>query len=100
PPSSAATRPAIGSRPTASAAHHRPPTYPAANRPDGAWGAPDERNWNVSQAPATATRRARYRPLCAGQEFGARRRAGVQAVVERDAAWAEPAGDRRLPGGG
>ena len=54
---------------------------------------------NSPTAPATAPRRARHRALCARQEHGARRRARVQAVVERDAARAEPEGDRGLPRG-
>ena len=49
--------------------------------------------------PAAAPRRARHRRLCAGQEHRARRRQGVQAVVERDAARAEPEGDRGLQRG-
>ena len=40
--------------------------------------------------------RARDRRLCARQEQRAGRREGVQAVVERDAARAEPEGDRGL----
>ena len=49
--------------------------------------------------PAAAPRRARDRRLCAGQEQRARRRQGVQAVVQRDAARAEPEGDRGLQRG-
>ena len=54
---------------------------------------------NVRPASATASRRARYRPLCAGQEHGAGGGARVQAVLERDAARPEPEGDRRLQRG-
>ena len=53
----------------------------------------------VLQPPATAPRRARHRRLCAGQEQRAGRRQGVQAVLERDAARAEPEGDRGLSRG-
>ena len=49
--------------------------------------------------PAAAPRRARHRGLCARQERGAWRCARVQAVRQRDAARAEPEGDRGLPGG-
>ena len=46
---------------------------------------------HVDAASATASRRARHRSLCAGQEHRARRCPRVQAVVQRDAARPEPA---------
>src|SRR3954451_10594162 len=75
PPSSEATRPAIGSRPTTTSEFH------------------------VNRASPAACRRARYRDLCPGQEYRARRGARVQVVIERDAAGPKPEGDRRLSGG-
>ena len=50
----------------------------------------------TATASPAAPRRARDRRLCARQEQRAGRRQGVQAVVERDAARAEPEGDRGL----
>ena len=50
----------------------------------------------TAMRPHAAARRARYRGLCARQEQRAGRRQGVQTVVERDAARAEPARDRGL----
>src|SRR5215208_6053447 len=76
PPSTEATRPAIGSRPTITSEFH------------------------VNRASPAACRRARYRDLCPGQKHRAGRRARVQAVVERNAAGTKPEGDRRLSGGG
>ena len=50
----------------------------------------------TATASPAAPRRARDRRLCARQEQRAGRRQGLQAVVERDAARAEPEGDRGL----
>ena len=50
-------------------------------------------------ASPTARGRPQDRRLCAGQKRRTRRRARVQAVVQRDPAWPEPEGDRRLSGG-
>src|SRR4029078_8836420 len=44
-------------------------------------------------------RHSRYRALHAGEEQCARRQPGVQAVAQRDPAWAVAACDRGLPGG-
>ncbi len=54
----------------------------------------------IFAAPAATPRRARDRGLCAGQEHGAGRRAGLQAFLQRDAARPEPEGDGGLSGGG
>ena len=86
-PSSAATRPGIWSAPTA-----RGRSRPGAERLRRSLS-------NVRLASATAPRRARYPGLCAGQEQRARRRQGLQAVVQRDAARPEPARDRGLSRG-
>ena len=53
-----------------------------------------------TRTPGPAPRRARHRALRAGPVQGAGRRAPAQAVVERDAARAEPGGARGLSRGG
>ena len=53
-----------------------------------------------TRTPGPAPRRARHCSLRAGPVQGAGRRAPPQAVVERDAARAEPGGARRLSRGG
>ena len=78
-PSSAATRPVIPSPPKAPGRPSRPLTRQSSP--------PECHQWNDRvRASATASRRARDRGLCAGQEQRARRREGLQALLQRDAA--------------
>ena len=72
----------------------RDPLYRAANGAEPP--TPGIPSRHSPDPPAAARRRPCHRRLRARQELRAGRRAGVQAVVQRDAARPEPQGDRSL----